>query len=464
MGLSEDLYLTNETGRRLFHDYAANLPIIDYHCHIQPRDIYENRVFEDIGEMWLSGDHYKWRAMRLFGIDEQLITGAASYHEKFLAYAEILPQLAGNPLYVWSALELKRYFDIDEPLSATNAEDIYQRTAALIRERQMTPRWCMEVSNVELVSTTEEPTDTLEYHRKLREVDGLKVQVVSAFRPDKALYAERPTFVPFIDALARVCGRAIESYRELIAALEERLIFFRETGTTVTDLGLADFRWADYTDEQVEATFAKALAGEELTADELDRYRSSFIVDVATLYAAHGFVMQLHIGTYQDANIQGVQRVGMSTGFDAIDDSTSVRSVGELFNRLNAAGSLPKTILYTLDAGKMENFAVLAGSFCDDGVRAKVQYGAPWWFNDHPYGVRRFFDAVGSLYPIGLSVGMLTDSRSFISYPRHEMYRRVLCDYLGDLVERGEYISGEEELRTLVENVCYRNVKAYFGM
>lgn len=464
MGLSGDLYLTNETGRRLFHDYAANLPIIDYHCHLQPRDIYENRVFEDIGEMWLSGDHYKWRAMRLFGIDEELITGSANYHEKFLAYAGILPQLAGNPLYIWSALELKRYFDIDEPLSAANAEDIYQRTGVLIQERKMTPRWCMEMSNVEVVSTTEEPTDTLEYHLRLRDIDEFNVKVISAFRPDKALYVERATFTPFVDGLAAVCGRSIGNYRELIAALEERLIFFRHTGTTVTDLGLTDFQWVEYTAEQVETTFARALSGEALTRDELDRYRSSFIVDIARLYSAHGFVMQLHIGTYQDANVQAVQRVGMSTGFDAIDDSTSVRSVGELFNHLNEAGSLPKTILYTLDAGKMENFAVLAGSFCDDGVRAKVQYGAPWWFNDHAYGLRRFFDAVGNLYPIGLSVGMLTDSRSFLSYPRHEMYRRVLCDYLGELVEHGEYFSGEEELRTLVENVCYRNAKAYFGM
>lgn len=461
---SENLFLTNETGKHLYNAYAKDLPIIDYHCHLLPQDICENKVFEDLGEMWLAGDHYKWRAMRTFGIDERLITGDASYYEKYLAFAQIMPQLIGNPLYIWCALELKRYFDIDEPLGPENAEAIYQQTKAMIVEKQMTPRWCMEVSKVEVASTTEDPVDSLEYHKKMLADPDLKVRVLSAFRPDKVFYCEKADFPGYLPQLEGVTGMAISSFASMMAALEKRLLDFKGIGTMISDNGIADFTWADFTEEQVEAVYAKAAKGETLTTEEINQYKSACLAAMGQMYHRQGFVMQLHIGTYQGANKVMEKKVGISTGFDCTDDTTSVRSVGALLNYLNEREALPKTILYPLNPVLMEPFAILAAGFCEGGTRAKVQLGAPWWFNDQVYGIQRQFEAVANLYPISLSVGMLTDSRSFLSYPRHELYRRMLCSYLGTLVERGEYFSGEAALKQVVENVCYHNAREFFGL
>lgn len=460
---NEELFLTNETGRMLYHKYAEPMPIIDYHCHLQPVEIYENKEFEDLGEMWLRGDHYKWRAMRTFGIAEEYITGSASYHDKYLAFAEILPKLVGNPIYIWCALELKRYFDIDEPLCAENAEEIYQKTTRMIHEKHMTRRWCMEHSNVRLVSTTEDPVDDLRYHIALQK-EEMFTRVITAFRPDKAMFVGLESFSAYLEKLAQVSGVAIDSFATMLDALEARLRFFQQTtGTTVSDDGIPHFTWADYTDEEIEEIFRKGRANIPLTDHEVDQYQSAFLYEMARRYNRNGYVMQLHIGTYLDANTTGVQRVGQSTGFDCADDQCSVTSVGELLNRLTIAGELPKTILYPLDGTKIETWAILAAGFCDNGTKAKVQLGAPWWFNDQAFGIQRQFEACANLYPVSLSVGMLTDSRSFISYPRHELYRRVLCNYLGQLIERGEYFSGEEAIRQVIEDVCFRNANEFFG-
>ena len=461
---SEELFLTNETGRELYHRYAESLPIIDYHCHISPKDMYENREFEDLGEMWLEGDHYKWRAMRAFGIEEKYITGKeTSFREKYLAFARVLPKMVGNPIYIWCALELKRYFDIDEPLSEENAEEIYDRTKALIREKHMTRQWCMEHSNVRLVSTTEDPVDMLEYHKKLQQDAGCRVRVITAFRPDKAMFLELDSFDAYLQSLATAAETEINSFRSMLEALDRRLRYFREvTGTTVSDDGIPHFTWAEYTEEEIEGIFQKARRNEPLTAREEDQYRSAFLLEMGRLYHKEGYVMQLHIGTYLDANTTGVERVGQSTGFDCTDDQCSVTSVGELLNRLTKLGELPKTLLYPLDGTKIEAWAVLAAGFCDNGTVAKVQLAAPWWFNDQAFGIDRQFRSCANLYPVSLSVGMLTDSRSFISYPRHELYRRVLCNYLGELCERGEYFGSEENLKEVIEDVCFRNADRYF--
>ena len=459
----ENLYLTNETGRYLYHKYAENLPIIDYHCHLNPKEIAEDNEFEDLGEMWLSGDHYKWRCMRTFGIDEKYITGGASYHEKYKAFADILPKLAGNPIYIWCALELKRYFDIDEPLGPENAEEIYSRTKALIREKHITRRWCMEHSDVRLVSTTEDPIDGLRYHHQIAE-SGFHTRVITAFRPDKAMFIEKPGFAEYVNHLSDTAGVTITSFPELINALEKRLQYFRQvTGTTVSDDGVPFFAWEPFTDDEADAVFRKGLNGTPLTAREENIYRSAFLFNMGRLYKRNGYVMQLHIGTYLDANTTRVARIGQSTGFDCCDDATAVVSVGKLLDALTAAEELPKTILYPLDGTKIETWAILAAGFCDSGTKGKVQLGAPWWFNDTAYGIRRQFESCAPLYPLSLSVGMLTDSRSFISYPRHELYRRVLCDYLGDLVEKGEYFSGEGNLKEIIEDICVRNVNDFFG-
>ena len=459
---SEELFLTNEAGKMLYHKYAEHMPIIDYHCHLQPSEIAENKEFEDLGEMWLRGDHYKWRCMRTFGIDEKYITGDASYYEKYMKFAEILPQLVGNPIYIWCALELKRYFDIDEPLTAANAQEIYDRTKKLITEKHMTRRWCMEHSNVRLVSTTEDPIDDLRYHKVLNE-EKMFTRVITAFRPDKAMFCANADFAAYLAKLSAAAEQPIDSFAEMLTALEKRLQYFQQiTGTTVSDDGIPYFNWADYTPAEVEGIFAKARSGGKLTQHEIDQYQSAFLFEMARIYNRNHYVMQLHIGTYLDANTSHVKSVGQSTGFDCCDDAAPVKGVGELLNNLTTIGELPKTIIYPLDGTKIETWAILAAGFCDNGTKAKVQLGAPWWFNDQAFGIQRQFEACANLYPVSLSVGMLTDSRSFISYPRHELYRRVLCSYLGSLVERGEYFSGEEELKKIIENVCFNNVNEFF--
>ena len=458
----EDYLLTNETGKKLYENYAKNLPIIDYHCHLLPQEIYENKQFVDLGEMWLAHDHYKWRAMRTFGIDEKYITGDASYHDKYMKFAEIMPELIGNPLYIWCALELKRYFGIEEPLSAKNAEEIYNKTKQIIVEKNMTPRYCMKASNVEVVCTTDDPLDDLSYHKKLIEEGCDDIKVWSSFRPDKAFYAEKSGFSSYISNLSKAAGMDINSFSELMQALEKRLKYFAQIGTMISDSGIEDFTWEDYTDAEIEDIFAKALEGKALSRAETDKYRCAFLMEMAKIYHRHHFVMQLHIGTYQGANKSREASIGVACGFDCTDDSTRIKSVGELLDRLTKANQLPKTILYPLDARNIENYAILAAGFCEGPSRAKVQLGAPWWFNDQCYGIKRQFEATANLYPIALSVGMLTDSRSFLSYPRHELYRRVLCNYFGELVERGEYFSDEEYLKQVVENVCYYNAKNYF--
>lgn len=458
---SEEYNLTNKTGSYLYHTYAEKLPIIDYHCHLEAREIYENREFQDLGQMWLAHDHYKWRAMRVFGIDEYYITGAADYYQKFIKFAEILPRLIGNPLYIWCALELKRYFDIEKPLGPDNAEEIYNQTKKRIAEWHMTPRWCMERSRVEVAVTTEDPIDTLQYH-KLMNQEKSKTRILAAFRPDKAFYCEKETFSGYIYHLEQAAQQKINSFVDMMQAIEKRITYFAEFGTTVSDNGIADITWVEYTKREVEEIFAKALHTEVLTDTEISQYKSAFLIEMAKLYHKHHFVMQLHVGTYLDANKKKVRMLGQSTGYDCVDDTTSIKSIGAILNTLTELDQLPNTILYPLNAAQIESYAILAAGFCDSGVKGKVQLGAPWWFNDQTYGIERQFRAAGSLYPVSISVGMLTDSRSFLSYPRHELFRRVLCSYMGSLIERGEYFSDERYLKEMIKSICYGNAKEFF--
>lgn len=459
---SEELFLTNKTGSYLYHTYAEQLPIIDYHCHLSIGEIHANRRFSDIGEIWLSGDHYKWRAMRAFGIDERYITGDASYYEKFMAYAAITPKLAGNPLYIWNALELKRYFGIDEPLGPDNAEEIYTRTKRFIEQSNVTPRWCMEKMKVRLVCTTEDPAADLDIYREEAKKPAY-TKVITAFRPDKAMFAEKPHFADYLKRLGAAAGRSVGSFEEMLCALSICLKKFGALGSTVSDDGIPDFTYREASGEEIARTFQKAVAGEDLSSSEIAGYRTAFLLGMGRLYHENGFVMQLHIGTYQDTNTARVRQIGEATGFDCVDDSTGIKSVGHLLDRLSGAGKLPKTILYPLNPTQIESFAILAAAFCEGSAKGKVQLGAPWWFNDQAYGLARQFVAVSNLYPVSLSVGMLTDSRSFLSYPRHELYRRVLCDYLGSLIEKGEYFSEEKYVKEIIEDICYNNVNEYFN-
>lgn len=457
----EDFYFHSQYGKYLYQTYAKELPIIDYHCHLLPREIYENKVFDSLGEIWLAHDHYKWRAMRTFGIEERYITGDASWREKFRKFAEILPYLVGNPLYIWCALELKRYFGIEEPLCGENADAIYDKTQEIIRKEQITPRYCMEKFKVESVCTTDDPVDSLEYHQKMAEIPGTRI--LPAFRPDKAFYCEKTGFPEYVSKLEKASGISIASFEELLSALENRLVYFRKFGARVSDNGIENFTYISMKPEQLDEIFRKALAGKHLEENEVQGYRTGMLLGLAALYHKHDYVMQLHVGTYQGANKVGEKEIGAACGFDCIDDITSIHSVGALLNEENQRGILPKTILYPLDASCMENYAVLAAGFCGGSVRGKVQLGAPWWFHDHIYGIRRQMEAAGNLYPISLWLGMLTDSRSFLSYPRHEIYRRVLCDYLGELCDRKECLEGEEVLKEIIQKVCLKNTKEFFG-
>ena len=459
----EEFLLTNETAKRLFHQYAEHMPIIDYHCHLLPKEIYENKVFEDLGDIWLSRDHYKWRAMRTFGINEKYITGnETTFHEKYLAFAEIYPQLIGNPIYIWCALELKRLFGIDEPLSKENAESIYEKTTALIQEKQMTPRYLMKQFKVEFICTTDDPTDDLNYHIAMEKDKTFETKVVPAFRPDMSFYLEKPAFPAYIQKLSNLTGIQINTLGDVMSALDQRFAFFKAHGAIVTDLAIEDFTYAEANEAELTAALSKAKAGQTLTSHEINAYRSVFTVEFGKLCYKYGTVMQLHIGTYKGANHYFDERVGESTGFDCVDDSTDIKSVGSVLNALTNAQKMPKMILYPLNINNYESFAILAAGFCSGEVKAQVQLGTPWWFNDQVYGINKQFESVANLYPIALSVGMLTDSRSFLSYSRYEVYRRVLCNYFGGLVERGEYFSDEKNLREIIENISYRNAKEYF--
>lgn len=462
---NEDFLLTGKTGKRLYHQYAEGLPIIDFHCHLLPEEILEDRPFEDIGDIWLRHDHYKWRAMRTFGIPEAYITGAqTSFYEKFRKFAAIMPLLAGNPLYLWCALELKRYFGVEKPLSDETADEIYRETSRVIREQKLSPRKLMEQSKVEFICTTSDPLDDLQIHRKLRKSADFSPEITAAFRPDTVLYPERPGFAEYIRRLSAAASVPVGTFRGLIDALGRRMAEFCRAGSMVADLSVESIRFEAAEETELDAILQRVLEGESLTLAEQDRYRSAFIVGFGRLCAEQGFVLQLHVGTYKGANSYMDTRIGPATGYDCTDDQTVVRSIGAILDMLEHMQALPKTILYPLNINYFETFAILAAAFCSGPTKGKVQIGAPWWFNDQVYGLNRYFESVGNLYPISLSVGMLTDSRSFLSYPRFEVYRRVFCDYLGRLVDRGEYCSDERYLEQIVTGVCYRNAREYFGV
>jgi len=456
----DELLLTNGTGAALYHKYAESLPIIDFHCHLQPSEILADEAFEDLGEIWLKHDHYKWRCMRTFGIDEALITGRAGYEEKFMAFAGILPMLAGNPVYAWCHLELRRYFGIGEPLGPETAASIYRRTKAMIRAARMSPRYFISRSNVEYIATTDDPADDLSCHEAIAGDAAFKTVVAPALRPDRAMNIQAPGFARYIARLGAAAGVAIDGFDALTAALEKRLAFFKAHGARVTDHAVDSLTCAESGPLQRDRILQKALRGEAPSRAEADQYQTAFLLGMAALCAKHGLTMQLHIGAYRNVNEGMFARLGPDSGFDACGDPPSMRDVGALLNGMDRAGAMPRLLLYPIDAARFEPLAVLAAAFCG-GAKARVSLGAPWWFNDQPHGIRRQFEAVGQLYPLALSAGMVTDSRSFLSYPRHELYRRVLCDYLGELVERGEYVSGDAALGRVIEAVCYRNAKEY---
>ena len=459
--MGKDFLLSNETAKHLYHDYAAKMPIIDYHCHISQKEIYENRQFNTITEVWLGGDHYKWRQMRANGIDEKYITGDASDLEKFKAWAKTLSHLIGNPLYHWSHLELQRYFNIYEPLTEDNAEDIFNRCNEILKTLRV--RKILEDSKVNIVCTTDDPCDDLHYHQLIKEDKTLKTVVVPCFRPDKANNIEKVDYLDYIARLEGVTGRKINTFAELCAAIDERIEFFASMGCRASDHALEYIMYNPASPEEIERIFARRLAGEKVTREEELKFKTAFMSHLASVYHKLGWAMQLHYGCKRDNNTDMFNKLGPDTGYDTINNYAPSAEMADFLDSLNREGNLPKTIIYSLNPA--DNAAIVSTMNCfqGDGIRGKMQHGSAWWFNDHKIGMQEQMQTLANDGMLANFVGMLTDSRSFLSYTRHEYFRRILCDFIGTLVENGEYPADEKLLKEMVEDISYNNAVNYLG-
>jgi glucuronate isomerase len=463
--IHDDFLLETPQARQLYHEYAAPQPIIDYHCHLSPAEIAQDKRWADIAELWLGGDHYKWRALRANGIDERFITGEAGAWEKFSKYAETMPHLLRNPLYQWSHLELARYFDIDDCLLGPGtARDIFDRCNELLTQPGFSARGFMERSSVEVVCTTDDPVDSLEHHRAIAADKTFEIRVLPTWRPDKALWIDRPeAFNAWLDALGTACGTDVASLDDLMLALQKRHDFFAEHGCRLSDRGIETVWSADCTRAEATAIFAKARAGRPVTGEEVLRYKSFLLHELAAIDAAKDWTMQIHYGALRNNNTRMMEQLGPDTGFDSIDDWPVAQAMAKHFDRLDASGQLPKTIIYNLNPRDNEVIATMIGNFQDGTTPGKMQFGSAWWFNDQIDGMSRQIETLSQMGLLGRFVGMLTDSRSFISYPRHEYFRRLLCNILGRDMQRGLVPDDTELVGSLVRNISHDNAHAFFG-
>ncbi|MUG87238.1 glucuronate isomerase [Paenibacillus timonensis] len=461
--LGKNFLLNSDTAEVLYHQYAKDLPIIDYHCHLSPQEIYENKTFRNLTDAWLGGDHYKWRVMRACGVDEELITGGADDYDKFLAWAKVVPQLLGNPLYHWTHLELQRFFGIQELLNEQSAPAIWDKANAKLQSEGFGARDLITKSKVTVVCTTDDPADSLEYHLKIKEMEGFDTAVLPSFRPDKFLEINRDTFKPWLAKLEATTGKPIPNYGALLDALRERIDFFHEIGGRVSDHALDTLEYRETTLKEVEAIFAKASSKGSVTPVEERKYKSYTMRFLGKEYAARGWAMQLHIHALRNTNTAMFKRLGPDTGYDAINDGPLAEALAGLLDALEQDGGLPKTILYSLNPNDYWALASIMGSFQGGGVPGKIQFGTAWWFNDNKDGMTQQMRTLANFGVLSQFLGMLTDSRSFLSYTRHEYFRRLLCDVLGDWVDRGEAPEDFELLGRIVNDICYGNAKRYFA-
>lgn len=461
--MDNDFLLYNDTAKKLFHECAADMPIFDWHCHLSPKEIYENKQPADIAELWLGGDHYKWRALRSYGIDEKYITGDSSSYEKFKAWAKVMPYCIGNPLYHWTHLELQRYFGIYEPLTEKTADKIWNEANAKIAAGGFTPRQLIEASNVAYVCTTDDAADTLEYHKLLKEDKSFKCKVIPAFRPDKALGIELYTFLPWLESLEKVSGQKIDTYKKLVEVLKERIAFFAEMGCRASDHGFLYVPYNRADENELEAIFAKALNKEPLTETDADKYRTELFRVFAKEYARLGWGCEIHIGPMRNNNTKMFNQIGADTGFDSIGDRNIAESLSKMLDSLAVEDSLPKTILFCLNPKDNYVLGSMLGNFQNSEAASKIQMGSGWWFNDNIDGMREQMKTLANLGVLGKFVGMVTDSRSFLSYPRHEYFRRILCGLVGDMVENGLY-PYTDELEQIIKDISYNNAVNYFGV
>jgi len=461
--LDKDFLLNTETARTLFHEAAEKCPIIDYHCHLSPREIYEDIRYDNITQVWLGGDHYKWRLMRSAGVPEKYITGDASDYEKFEKYAEVLGKAIGNPLHHWSHLELRRFFGYEGILNKATAPEVWKVANEKLRSEGYSSRGLIRMSNVDTICTTDDPVDSLEWHEKLAADATFPVTVLPAWRPDKAMNLEKPTWPDYLAQLEKASGVSISSFADLKKALRARLDFFAAHGCTLSDHGLNYVMYAPAAEEEVERIFAERKAGKIPDAADEAKFKTAFMLAMGAEYAARGWVMQLHYGCRRDNNPVMYRKMGPDTGFDCVDNTAPSTQTAAFLGALEDAGQLPRTILYSLNTNDNAAIDTILGCFQDDTAVGKIQHGSAWWFNDHFDGMTEQLKSLASLGYLAGFVGMLTDSRSFLSYPRHEYFRRILCRVLGEWVEGGFYPEDMDTLKEMVADISYHNADRYFG-
>ena len=455
--MDRDFLLSTETAKHLYHDFAADMPIIDYHCHLDPKEIYEDRQFENITQVWLGGDHYKWRLMRSAGVEERYITGDASDREKFQKWAETIGLAIGNPLHHWSHLELKNYFGYEGALNGDTAEEVWQLCNEKLKG--LSARKLIVNSKVKALCTTDDPADSLEWHRKIAADESFGVKVLPSFRPDKALGIEKAEYLDYLKRLGE-----IESFAQLCDALLARLDFFCSLGCRVSDHGMDAVPFAPASGEEVEAIFRRRLAGQMPSALEEQQFKTALLLVLGRAYARKGLVMQIHFGVIRDNAKRVFRALGPDAGIDSIGDQASIRSLAAFLNALDETDELPKTILYSLNPHDNAAIETVMGAFQNGSAVGKLQHGSAWWFNDHKQGMTEQMTSLANEGFLAGFVGMLTDSRSFLSYARHEYFRRILCELLGSWVENGEYPNDDKALKTIVQGICVKNAERYFDL
>lgn len=461
--MDDDFLLDTPSAKKLFHEYAEHMPICDYHCHLSPKEIYENRQPENISQLWLSGDHYKWRAMRSAGVEEKYCTGDAAPKEKFEKFAYALQYCIGNPLYHWAHIELQRYFGIDTPLNAKTAQDIYERANQAIASGDFRPQSLIKKSNVKVVCTTDDPVDNLEYHKLLKGTAGFDCKVLPSFRPDKALNIHLDGFAEYIKTLGESAKVEIQSYRDVIDALLKRADYFDSVGCKVSDQAFEYVPFAKAEDEEIERIFKKAMNGERITAEESDKYRTPVLLALGKKYHQLGWAMEIHIGAIRNNSTRMFEKLGADTGFDSVGDCEIAITLSRFLDELDYENALPKTILFNLNDKDNTVLATMLGNFQSSEADSKIQFGPAWWFLDTMDGMTNQMKALGNLGVLGKFVGMETDSRSFTSYGRHEYFRRIMCRLLGRWVEDGWYAFDEDILKEIIQGICYNNAMKYFG-
>ena len=461
--MDEDFILSTETAKKLYHEYAEVMPILDYHCHLSPQEIYENKKYDNITQVWLGGDHYKWRQMRSNGVEEKYITGDASDREKFQKWAETLEMAIGNPLYHWSHLELKRYFGYDGYLNGETAEEVWNLCNEQLRGEGRAPRDLIKMSNVTLVCTTDDPADTLEWHQKIAEDETFDVQVLPAWRPEKAMNMAKPDYLDYLAKLSEVSGVKVDSFASLIEALKVRMDFFASRGCVISDHSLDYVMYQPATAEEVEAIFAKRLAGEAVSAVEKKQFETAFMVAMGKEYHKKNWVMQLHYGVKRDNNGKIFGELGPDAGIDCINNFAPSSEMADYLNALAVTDELPKTILYSLNPCDNASIGTIIGCFQGSSAIGKIQQGSAWWFNDNKTGMIEQMTSLANLGLLSNFIGMLTDSRSFLSYTRHEYFRRIMCNLIGGWVENGEYPADYKTLEKIVKGISYNNAVRYFG-